>query len=284
MQEYPPAMNNEPTNKKPHPLTAFAFLEVGLFEIVFVSVMVLLIFGTLNYFNILYVSETFPKYLGWLPSLRVQHAYTDKIKNDIYNDFIKSYYAPRPTPTPFVRFSYDTVKAQNTLGKYLKDNIREEFLPAKLNIEQNLLSSGELQGTDYLFGTNWIIDDTVFNGSFHYITGTNEFRDMEFYIDVSKTTDTSINSTNSAILVNIYLKDIPTSIAFDCGIFQEKTQFCEYFKTEEQGKKGFGAIESRDETNKKTTLVFSCFIPKNDSYYNKRTSCLLFREKDPSRL
>ncbi len=52
MEENPTAVNNE-QEKKPHPLTALAFLEVGLFEIVFVIVGVFLIFGTLNYFNIL---------------------------------------------------------------------------------------------------------------------------------------------------------------------------------------------------------------------------------------
>src|SRR3989338_11070673 len=48
-------------------LHALAFLEIGLFEIGFVAVILLLLFGVLNYFNILSVSEVFPKQLGWLP-------------------------------------------------------------------------------------------------------------------------------------------------------------------------------------------------------------------------
>lgn len=47
-----------------------AFLEVGLFEMVFVTVGLLLLFGTLNYFNILPVSDVFPNQLGWLPQTK----------------------------------------------------------------------------------------------------------------------------------------------------------------------------------------------------------------------
>ncbi len=43
------------------------FLEVGLFEISFVLIFIVVIFGTLNYFNILSLSALYPNQLGFLP-------------------------------------------------------------------------------------------------------------------------------------------------------------------------------------------------------------------------
>jgi len=57
----PPAQQNKPAK--------LAFLEIGLFEVFFVTIVLFLLFGILNYFNVLSVSDVFPKQLGWLPRL-----------------------------------------------------------------------------------------------------------------------------------------------------------------------------------------------------------------------
>ncbi|MCL5432660.1 MAG: hypothetical protein M1524_00905 [Patescibacteria group bacterium] len=56
-----------PAQNQPRKNSFLSFVEIGVFEIIFVIVCFLLIFGTLNYFNILSVSDAFPQYLGWLP-------------------------------------------------------------------------------------------------------------------------------------------------------------------------------------------------------------------------
>jgi len=48
-------------------LSKLVFLKVGLIEVFFVTVILLSLFGLLNYFNILSVSDAFPKQFGWLP-------------------------------------------------------------------------------------------------------------------------------------------------------------------------------------------------------------------------
>lgn len=45
----------------------FALLEVGLFEISFVLIIVIVLFGILNYFNILSLSKLYPNTFGFLP-------------------------------------------------------------------------------------------------------------------------------------------------------------------------------------------------------------------------
>lgn len=67
MDEYPNAINNEPVNQKPNRLHALAFLKIGIFKVGFAAVILFLLFGTLNYFNILPISNLFPKFLSWLP-------------------------------------------------------------------------------------------------------------------------------------------------------------------------------------------------------------------------
>lgn len=42
-------------------------LQIGLFEIFFVIVAIVLFFGILNFFNIISLSTIYPKQLGWLP-------------------------------------------------------------------------------------------------------------------------------------------------------------------------------------------------------------------------
>ena len=120
MEEYPPAMNNEPSNPKPQSpapngtgnrLHALALLEIGLFEIVFVGTVLLLLFGTLNYFNILPVSDTFPNQLGWLPQRDVPNGAS---RRDVPNGTSRKQLLYTPanpisTPTP-VLFNYDTQK------------------------------------------------------------------------------------------------------------------------------------------------------------------------------
>lgn len=46
-----------------------AFLEVGLFEASFVLIIIIVLFGILNYFNILSLSALYPNQLGFLPHI-----------------------------------------------------------------------------------------------------------------------------------------------------------------------------------------------------------------------
>jgi len=63
MEEFNSAdiLKNQDRKKK------FAFLEVGLFEISFVLIIIILFFGILNYFNILSLSKLYPNTFGFLP-------------------------------------------------------------------------------------------------------------------------------------------------------------------------------------------------------------------------
>jgi len=52
-------------------LKVIPFLQAGIFEVLFVGVVLVLLFGILNYFNILSLSTLYPKQLGFLPQNQV---------------------------------------------------------------------------------------------------------------------------------------------------------------------------------------------------------------------
>ena len=65
--------DNLPQNPKEKKslLKVIPFLQVGIFEVLFVGVVLVLLFGILNYFNILSLSALYPKQLGFLPQNQV---------------------------------------------------------------------------------------------------------------------------------------------------------------------------------------------------------------------
>lgn len=243
-----------------------------------------LIFFTLNYFNIISLSALLPNGFGWLSHQNNSTYKTNEpdITPRITNNSQEQ--QKNRTSLSYVKFSYEDKKAKLILERYIRDNIRENFLPAKIDVQQHLTSSGKLEGTDYEFGSNWQFKNIVFNAVLHYVRLTNDLRDTEFFINPTIPTTLSINAVNTAILINTYLKNIPESVDFDCGEYKQTIAYCEHFETKDRGKSGVGVVNIKDESVKNTVFIFSCFVPKNDSYYNKRTSCLMFREKDQTGL
>jgi hypothetical protein len=67
-------------------------LEVGLLEIGFVVLMLLIFFGVLNYFNIISLSSLYVNQLGWLPHITKS--------TNVSNNSQSSIPPQKPTPTP----------------------------------------------------------------------------------------------------------------------------------------------------------------------------------------
>lgn len=102
---------------------------------------------------------------------------------------------------------------------------------------------------------------------------------MEFSIQPQDITETTASASLAKTLSTTYLKNIPETLNFNCGISQSTISFCENFQITDSGKEGFGLVIAKAQPNN-TVFVFSCFIPKDSMYFNTRTSCLLFKEKD----
>ncbi len=108
-------------NSRPNRFNLFKFLGVIMFEVVFVSTVLLLIFGIFNYFNILPISDTFPKYLGWLPK--------QGVSNDISRKDVPS---GTSLPTPTISFEEN---AKEAFAKFMKLNVSDTIMVNKDKFE-----------------------------------------------------------------------------------------------------------------------------------------------------
>lgn len=227
----------------------------GLLGILFLIIGVLVIFGVLNYFNILSLSRLYPNLFGSLPHKQIS----------------KTNLSFGPTPTPKT-FLYDWNNAQMILEKFIKENLKPEFLPAKIQSEQGTIATDSGKGTEYEYGVKWKKNNLFIVGFFHYGLKTNIPSDYEFIIQ-----DNSIQNSTATVglaqeLIQKYLKGIPDNLTFVCKTFSDtKTTYCvSNMRITSSGKNGFGlAIDPIHNW----TLLTSCFIPKNGIYFDKWQSC-----------
>ncbi|MDO8729567.1 MAG: hypothetical protein Q7K26_06875, partial [bacterium] len=216
---------------------------------------IMIAFIALNYFNILSLSDLYPKYLSLLP------------RKDVPNGT-----SPTQPPkfSPYV-FSYDMKKAEKLLTQYLKDNIKPEFLPAKIEIKQGLSIDGKTENIKYEFGSRFTTNKDLFSVNFHYIVKTNTQNDFSIFIQPSTVTQATATAVLANSLIGTYFIN-PFQNISNCNT-KLTTSFCEDFRTESNGKRGFG-IAIVNQGAKTLPVVFTCFIPKESKYYSTQTSCI----------
>ncbi|MDP2672135.1 MAG: hypothetical protein Q8O68_01340, partial [Candidatus Daviesbacteria bacterium] len=65
-------------------------------------------------------------------------------------------------------FQYDPQKAEKMLTQYIKDTIKPEFLPAKIEVKQGLSIDGRTEDVKYEFGSMFNSIDSSISANFHY--------------------------------------------------------------------------------------------------------------------
>lgn len=159
---------------KPHPLTALALLEIGLFEVGFVIMGSLILFAIVNYFNILPMSEVFPKYLGWLPRREGKLASPGTVRNlasqGLSLQTKNNSFLPSPTPTL-------EKTARKLLYSFTSDNLNISITPSMSdavlkqdNIEANTFTASWANQTGTSSATFAVSQDK--NISYLYINNT----------------------------------------------------------------------------------------------------------------
>lgn len=246
MEEYPPV----PEKKGLH---ALAFLKVGIIEFFLVAIVLILLFGTLNYFNILSISGVFPKQLSWLP-----------------HQIIKQNPVPSPVNYTSHVFQYDTAKAEKLLTQYIKDTIKPEFLPAKIEIKQGLSQDGKIENSQHQFGSFSRTKEYILSTNFSYEEDKNLPNGYGIIFQLSNVAEATSTASLTNQLLSTYFKN-PNFIS-NCqtkGI----TSYCESFQTLNDGKRGYG-ITFTSQEEEPTHIIFTCFVPKESKDYATRTSCI----------
>lgn len=222
-------------------------LKLGLFEIGFVATVLLLLFGILNYFNILPVSSVFPQ-LSWLP------------RREVPNGTSPSNF------TPATR--YDTTKAKKLLTDYVKSTLQPNLLPSGFKIA----SVAQLQQNPNTFvysATNHGLNVSAYfrynkNGS-----SSNSFSISATFKSEKPISPTAsmINSLLPAYFINPYLNP---ECRGDTNFI-----FCENFQSASGHKKGYG-IQVINKASGTDITFFTCQIPKESTDYANARSCISY--------
>jgi len=178
---------------------------------------------------------------------------------------------PNPTNyTPSV-FQYDSAKAEKLLTQYIKDTIKPEFLPAKIEVKRGLSIDGRTEDVRYEFGSMFTTNQASFSANFHFKENVNTANDYSIFIQPRNTTQTTATASLANSLLTSYFTN-PYLIA-NCQT-KGVTSYCENFQTFTEEKKGYG-IALINSTRKLMSIVFSCSIPKESKSYDTQKSCIV---------
>jgi len=164
-------------------------------------------------------------------------------------------------------FPYDTKNAEKLLEQYIKNTVKPEFLPAKIEIKQGLTIDKTLADE---FTSSFTAADSTVSASFHFIENSSISNDFEIFIQLTDVTQaTATTSLANSLLSSYFSNPLPVS---NC---QKKntSSYCENFQTLKDAKVGYGIILAPD-GNKLAKLVFTCKIPKESKDYDTSKSCI----------
>lgn len=174
MEEFNSADILEKQNRKKR----LAFLEVGVFEASFVLIIIIVLFGILNYFNILSLSAIYPNQLGFLPHRTISSNFNKPNTNSLM-----------PTKNPQQASADYTKNAKNLDGPTYNSDLKQTVV--------NAIFTG--------FNQN-ILETEAFGGKMTFVTDSNT-------IFQSLTANPGSNATNGGILDSGQIYNTPDTFA-----------------------------------------------------------------------
>lgn len=211
-----------------------------LFEILFVVIVLILVFGLLNYLNILKLSEIFPNQLGFLPRKDAPTGTSQQSKQ--YNNV---------TVSP-------SDQAKQTLINFLPTILASSLLPASSEVtligekENNTFSSPLNQGSGKV--TITVSSDGK------------QISELLLFLPY-QTTDPASVQLAEQITPQFFL--IEPKGTWGCKQLPSKATYCENFWEEENGiRKGVGIQEPNPIKNQKQLFLFYCENSKESSSYS----------------
>jgi len=133
-----PPIQQTPPQPKPN------ILGISLLEVFFVALLLFVIFGALNFFNIVPLSNRIA-FLSFLPHLQTQ----------------------MPTPTPAPQFFYDANTANKTLTEFVHTTLASSYLPSSPSAELYITHK------DNIFQAIWFLGNANITATYAYIPNSN---------------------------------------------------------------------------------------------------------------
>jgi hypothetical protein len=256
---------------KKNRLRTLTFLGVGLFEVGFVAVVLLLLFGTLNYFNILPVSSVFPNQLGWLPKREVPSGTSQP-----QNISLKKPPVPLSIP-PSLGLSQ---RAQTDLPQFIKSSLKPSFIPKSFDVKPILDSKGAVLDSNQ-FNASWnLVEGETISVSTRYNNqGLVEDRNILLVLPQLS----NLNLISAPTLTRQYFTQesggVWKCVALNLGNkTNTKSAICENFWIDSQKvKHGIGVL-SPISVNQKTS-IFSCQLYPQSLVYSWKSCNFIFKDK-----
>jgi len=170
-----------------------------------------------------------------------------------------------------INITHSKSEEETIIRDFLNRNLKDEFTPSKLIIEQRMLPEGKV-GSENLYGYNWENDDAKFYVSTEYNEKDENILNniVEVFLDFDTTE--KLDPESSLSLVKIYFKEFGT---LRCKFINKtKTTYCESYLPKGEDKIFVGAWKSE---TRLTTFV--CEIPIESEIYDWNSCGKPFKEE-----
>ena len=172
-------------------------------------------------------------------------------------------------------FKEEKSKEEIILENFIKENLREEYLPSRLNVIHKLTSNGSIEGLENLYGAFWSKENVTFYVNMHYNKDSNNtnISNLQIFIIANNIPDI-LDEEKASLLFSTYFKIKPKGTT-QCKVNETETyilSFCENFWKEEKSKKGLVVVNSIV-NNTKIKFIGICEFPIGGDDY-KYNSCI----------
>jgi hypothetical protein len=164
--------------------------------------------------------------------------------------------------------SHAPVLSEKTiLENFIRENLKEEYLPKELNVVHKLTYNNRTDGLDTLYGAIWYVGDTKFYTSFHKNINKTGISNLEIFIFAPEITN-ELNEDKASALFSKYFS-IKTQDKIICNSPTQNVTYCERFWIEENKDK-IGMVVVSTSNNK---FIAICKYPVGSEEY-ELSSCV----------
>lgn len=216
-QQQPMESNDSLNNTK----KSSKLVKAGIFEILFVAIVLVLLFGILNYFNILSISTLWPKYFGFLPqrlSKQSQQKATVPLQQPVSN-------------------STAIVPTEQSAKKILVEVLPNILVPSLVPNPSQIVVKPDKQ-LKQILNESWYIDQSTVSATLFTLANGRDVASLNLYItkggSISPSPELAKTATSQVFV-------IAPKGTWSCRPLNNQITYCENFWEEDSGvKRGIG--------------------------------------------
>jgi hypothetical protein len=136
----------------------------------------------------------------------------------------------------YLRKSFEERKIEN----FIRDNLKKEYQPSFLKVQQGLAVTGALGGSSTLYAAVWEKEGKKFWAGLHYNEAKTVINDIHLIIDPGEKLE-NLNEDIAQSIAKTYFKNFKEE-NWKCEVLENNTIFCESFWLNKKTKNKLGII------------------------------------------